>query len=170
MLLYNLHECTFNQNVIWSQFVTYLVFLKSCQGNIYFSSSQRKKTCTERDSGAGVFVKSSGKNWNKIKQWLEITTTRFECSDWTISFSYSIHQNLILIKRSHYLVIDITYGSWCSVLIQRRIQNPVEHLWWNIYTIIVNNFLAVYFSQKHSIIDVRLGSEYSSVILITSAL
>ena len=48
-------------------------------------------------------------------------------------------------------------------VIQRRIQNPVEHLQWSF-------FVKIVFSQKNSIVYVRLDSKYASGLRITANL
>ena len=45
---------------------------------------------------------------------------------------------------------------------QKRIYNTVEHLWWRVFAKIVKFFSCKLLSQKLSIIDVRLGSKYTS--------
>ena len=46
---------------------------------------------------------------------------------------------------------------------QRPIQNAVQHLRWNIFAKIVNNFQSLTIFPKGSIIDVRLGSKQASL-------
>ena len=46
--------------------------------------------------------------------------------------------------------------------IQTRIQNPVEHLRLSFFVTIVNRYSRYLFSQKIFIVDIRLGSKYSS--------
>ena len=111
----------------------------------------------------GQLVHSENYNYLNPTQLLDLSCSfvQFLFGLWIYLWQYNTFKFFELLRFTELRWYSIQFS---KEVIQRRIQNPVEHLRWSFLRKQLTAIIRQPFLEKSSILDFRLGSKYASVI------